>query len=60
MQMWLLILMLIMIYNFIISASGRERNPNQMKSRINMHNGKSSKLTVGRLGYCPFPPWAAM
>lgn len=50
---------LIMIYN-LISASGREGNPNQMKNKINMHNGKSNKLTVGTLGYCPFPPWAAV
>lgn len=51
---------LIVVYNLIISGSGSKRNPNQMKSRINMRNGKSSTLTVGRLGYCPFPPWVAM
>lgn len=51
---------LIMIYNLIISGSGSKRSPSQMKSGINMHNGKSSTQTVGRLGYCPFPPWVAM
>lgn len=48
---------LVLVHCLVISEWGRERNPNQMENRININSGKSSELTLGRLGIVPFS-WA--
>lgn len=38
---------LVMSYNLLVSGWGMERNPSQMKNRMNTHSGQSSGSMAG-------------